>query len=112
MENLPGTNAATTFFNQQKNNASNAKTLAADAREYHVLRWIHGSFNIAPADAVQLTVAVGGSTVFAEDITAAGPFSFNFGEFPIYSAKNEALVVTLAASGDADRISELNLAYQ
>lgn len=71
-------------------------TLAADADEIHAIHGIQVAYSAAPAGGL-ISVAIAGSTVFSDYVIGTNG-SYEFTQ-PIYGAKNEAMVITLAAGG-------------
>ena len=94
-------NTITTQLNETTSVATNVAavvTLAADADQTHVLDALYYSYDAAPTGGL-LTVTIGGTTVFEVDVTAGGPDDFEFPNGLYNDAKNEEMVVTLAAAG-------------
>lgn len=77
-------------------------TLAAATGVTHVLTTLLASYDGAPAAAKELSVTVGATKRFSTWISAAGAYPFTFEE-GLYGAAtgNEAMVISLPASGDA-----------
>jgi hypothetical protein len=72
-------------------------TYAALTGYSHVLAGLKWSYDAAPTGG-NLKITDGGTLVFSEDITAAGPGFFDF-EPPIMGTPGAAVVITLAAGG-------------
>jgi len=84
-------------------------TIAADPNEFWVLDWVSWSYGdgLVAADG-NLTISIGGVVVWQVDITTAGPGHIEF-EKPIYGAKNQAVVITLA---DGTAKNKVNVRYR
>ena len=115
MRTSPTCLAKTIVERASGNNAAAVVTIAADAEQVWVVDSIYFGFTADPAAAVLLTVAIGGSTVFQIPITKGGagviPFRTADDE-GLYGAKNQAVVVTLEASGTGGTIGYLNVKYR
>lgn len=74
-------------------------TRAAVPGSRHKIYRISASYNAAPTGG-NLQITDGGTVVYSEDITAAGPFERKF-DPPIAGNINSAVVITLAAAGAA-----------
>ena len=71
-------------------------TLAADANERHVLDFVSWSYDNTPTGG-KLSISIAGTDSMVIGITAAGP---GYLYLPgMHGAKNEAMVLTLAAGG-------------
>jgi hypothetical protein len=76
-------------------------TLAAATDTIHALDSLQWSYSAAPTGG-KLTIAIGGSTVWEVDITAAGAGpNIIFPKGVYQTTGNEAMVLTLAAGGGA-----------
>lgn len=83
-------------------------TIAADANQFWVLDWIGYSYATTPTNG-KLTIAIGGVTVYAVDITAAGPSHIDF-HHPLYQeVLGRTMVITLTNGGGA---KNLNVRYR
>jgi hypothetical protein len=91
-------------------NAAVASTIAAAANQAWVITRIQVSFTAAPAAAAALTVSFGGVNKFDIDLSAAGPYDFQFPSGLHGKTQNQAMVVTLAAGG-AGVIGTINYGY-
>jgi len=85
-------------------------TIAADADHRWVLETLSWSYDALPTGGL-LTISVGGSVKYKEFITNKGPGFFPVCGWNEDGAKNEALVVTLAAAGGAVT-GTLNVTYR
>lgn len=90
------------------------KTIAADADHTWDVRGIYYSYDATPTGGL-LTISIGGTDVFKEDIPSAGADSFVFangdGEDGLHGDKNEAVVITLAAGGSGIA-GKVNILYR
>ena len=95
-------------------NAAATATIAADERQFHNLMRVDCSYNGGSPDG-ELSISVGGVTVWNVDLVGAYSWSYVFeqGEHAagIHGAKNEAVVVTLAAGG-ASVVGKVNALYR
>lgn len=82
-------------------------TIAAKADEFWVIDWITWSYDDDPVGG-RLTVEIGGVLVWDIDITVGGPGHIEF-TGALYGSKNQAVVVTLANGGAAQKV---NLRYR
>lgn len=78
-------------------------TIAADNEEFWAIDWISWSYGGDPTSG-NLQVSIGGVVVWQIDITVGGPGHIEF-EKPIYGLKNQAVVVTLANGGVANKVN-------
>lgn len=113
MLSYPNPDAFQTFNDVGVDNGVSTITLSADPKEVHCLDWMEASFDIAPSAAVALTVTIGGTLRFTTHIADANGHFFHFGDGEkggLHGNMNEALVITLAASGSSGRTGFLNTA--
>jgi hypothetical protein len=111
MQGSPETTAAPTFFTHAPAaNTAATKNIAAATGETWVLHWLHFSYDGVPAAVKTASVVIGGTYKWQVDITTAGVWTI---EFPggLYGSANEALVVTLPASGSGSVKGKINIKY-
>lgn len=77
-------------------NATAVVTLTADPNEFHALHSIQCSYSAAPT-AATVTVAIDGTTVFSMHVVGT-ELVIDLPK-PIYGAKGDSMVITLAAGG-------------
>lgn len=91
-------------------------TIAAVADQYWCIDSIHAGFTGAPAAVKKLNVTINAVEVWAVDIGAAlnscGPHEFLFPRGLYSGALNQAVVVTLEASGDAGESGIVAVTYR
>ena len=93
-------------------NAAVVFTITASSLECWVLTALDFAFSADPPGAVNLTVVVGGVTIFQTKVVKSGPGPLKFPEGLHHDgAKNEAMVITLAASGAGGNVGTLNVRY-
>lgn len=78
-------------------------TIPANADEFWAIDWITWSYAGTPTNG-NLQVSIGGVVVWQVDITVGGPGHIEF-KRPLYGAKNQAVVVTLANGGVANKVN-------
>jgi hypothetical protein len=91
--------ASTDTATPAANTAATLTYAAAGAGVSHVLSGVYISYSAAPTAGV-LTILDGATTVFALDITAAGPLALTFAR-PIKGTANASMTVNLTAAGAA-----------
>lgn len=78
-------------------------TIAAKADEFWAIDWISWSYSADPT-AGRLTVEIAGTVVWEVDVTVGGPGHVEF-TGPLYGAKNQAVVVTLANGSVTQKVN-------
>lgn len=78
-------------------NTAAVVTIAADASRPNIVSQVFYSYSAAPTGG-SLIITDGGTEVFKQHITAAGPGQVDFVP-PLKGASNSAVVVTIAAGG-------------
>lgn len=114
MKGLPNT----TTTRKHKTHAPNADTaaiatVAAVAGEYHVLDWIHYSFDDASGAVETLIVEIDSATVWQVDISNAAypPGTIYFPGGLYNTTVNQELKVTLSASAGGKK-GKVNIGYR
>lgn len=78
-------------------------TIPANADQFWCLDWISWSYGGTPTNG-NLQVSIGGVVVWQIDITVGGPGHIYF-KPGLYGRKNQAVVVTLANGGVANKVN-------
>lgn len=116
MRALPNTTAGTTLAKHHPAaDTAAVVTIAAVAGQRHVIDWIHFGYDKV-SDAVEtLTVAIAGTTVWQisipVDVDVSGPHFISFPHGLYGTGLNEAVVVTLSASGNTCT-GKVNVGYR
>jgi len=80
--------------------AATTITIPADTARPNIIGQVGWSYSAAPTGGNIKVEDASGTTIFEQDVTAAGPGSFTFVP-ALRGTKNAALIVTLAAPGGA-----------
>jgi hypothetical protein len=78
-------------------------TIPANTEEFWAIDWISWSYGGDPTGG-NLQVSIGGTVVWQVDITIGGPGHIEFDK-ALYGLKNQAVVVTLANGGVANKVN-------
>lgn len=113
MKDFPDKSAASTFLTDTQDNSESATTIAAVDGELHVIDEITVGYSGSPSAVKAFTVTFGGTKKFEIDFPAAtiDPVVIPFIR-GLYNAKNEAVVLTLPASGTGGIKGYVNVSYR
>mgnify|MGYP007071568101 CR=1 FL=1 len=101
--------ASTNDYNIGGSGSAVSLTYAAAADTAHVIGGVQWSYSAAPTSGSLTIQSPSGSTVFAVDVTAAGPGFMPFWP-PVQGKTNTAMIVTLS-SGSTGVIGKINATH-